>query len=1071
MKTKNLFAAILFAMIAFRAFGQSTPQVTLTMPTNGATFFAPANIYLRAEASDTNGIAFTQIIAGTTWMGSAKTNVFLTVWTNVPIGTYLIRGEAMNNLNIRGTSAPVSISVISNTTPTVALTVADSQASEPGDNVGTFNVSRSGDVTTNLTVLYSISGTASNGVDYVTLPTSIVIPAGSSNATIVVQPIDDTKVESVELVTLELKTNAAYRLGSITPVVTTVYIYDNETNHAPTVQMVNPHDGDSFSDPISIVLTAEASDVDGSVPTVSFARNGTFISYGTKNPSNNLFTAIWTNVPAGSFAITSTARDAINTAINTTSAPVNITVLRTNAGPYVSIYNPGNGRSYTNISILTFGAYTATGDATHLVKQVDFFLGTALFGTVTNAITSGNFTLQWTNPPSGTYVLTARAMDDGGASTVSAPSTFTIVSNLFVTVTATDTTAAEPGTDTGKFTIARTGSTADSLLVNYKLTGTASNGVDYSLLPGSVTIPAGASNAIVIVQPLDDTLIETTETVTLSLLISNTVAGTIAGSPSSATVSIYDNDTNQAPTVVLFNPTNGSSFNLPTNILLQAEAHDSDGSISGVSFYRGTNWIGTVYGTSSNSTPPIFNLLWTNPPIGEFLITARAYDNLQKAATSAPVQVVIKGETISNSLPTVSIYYPTNGSKFTSPTNVDLVAIASESNGVVATVQFFANGNSLGVATNNPLSAQPGNVFRVTWTSPLPGNYALTAKATDTNGASTVSTTVNVTILSNTPPNLPPTVNIQSPASYSVFYGPTNITLTAQATDSDGQIARVYFMNGTQILGRVTNAPYSLIWSNVQPGSYGITAKAIDNLEGSAVSAPVYITVKSLAEFSFVSRSAPLWYVPGVKMTVKLQASPKTNTLSYVVHDSPPAGWTINSVGENGSIDTGGLGVTFGPFTDKLARTFTYTTTPPSGESGEKRFVGTGTASVTNSGITSVAVTSPITGVTTVTRAQAHPADLNPTNFFIETSELDAYTLAWKRCEKWPVSPSPVPINYLTRAAYIVQGGGPYAISTNSPSPLPPLIWVRDATVLDITSNTLSGSVPWTTNNYGSAIA
>ena len=49
-----------------------------------------------------------------------------------------------------------------------------------------------------------------------------------------------------------------------------------------------------------------------------------------------------------------------------------------------------------------------------------------------------------------------------------------------VTVAATDNSAAEPGANTGTFTISRTGATTDPLTVNYSVTGTASNGSDYT---------------------------------------------------------------------------------------------------------------------------------------------------------------------------------------------------------------------------------------------------------------------------------------------------------------------------------------------------------------------------------------------------------------------------------------------------------------------------------------------------------------------------------------------------------------------------------------------------------------
>ncbi|HXG47311.1 MAG TPA: C25 family cysteine peptidase, partial [Methylomirabilota bacterium] len=107
-----------------------------------------------------------------------------------------------------------------------------------------------------------------------------------------------------------------------------------------------------------------------------------------------------------------------------------------------------------------------------------------------------------------------------------------------VAVTASDATAAEPGTDTGAFTISRTGSTTLPLTVNYTLGGTASSS-DYQAPGTSVTIPAGASSATLIVTPLDDTAVEGSETVLLTLASS---AAYNIGSPDSATVAINDND-------------------------------------------------------------------------------------------------------------------------------------------------------------------------------------------------------------------------------------------------------------------------------------------------------------------------------------------------------------------------------------------------------------------------------------------------------------------------------------------------------------------------------------------------
>src|SRR6185369_11248390 len=60
---------------------------------------------------------------------------------------------------------------------------------------------------------------------------------------------------------------------------------------------------------------------------------------------------------------------------------------------------------------------------------------------------------------------------------------------------------AENGT-AGAFYFSRTGSTASSLAVNYTMSGTASNGVDYLTLSGVATIPAGSNGVDVVVTPI-----------------------------------------------------------------------------------------------------------------------------------------------------------------------------------------------------------------------------------------------------------------------------------------------------------------------------------------------------------------------------------------------------------------------------------------------------------------------------------------------------------------------------------------------------------------------------------------
>ncbi|MFY9341179.1 MAG: prolyl oligopeptidase family serine peptidase, partial [Planctomycetota bacterium] len=81
-----------------------------------------------------------------------------------------------------------------------------------------------------------------------------------------------------------------------------------------------------------------------------------------------------------------------------------------------------------------------------------------------------------------------------------------------------DAAATEAPGDPGAIRVVRTGSTATPLTVLCEFAGTATNGSDVTALPGSVTIPAGSSAALVVVAPLQDTLREPGETVVLRLV-------------------------------------------------------------------------------------------------------------------------------------------------------------------------------------------------------------------------------------------------------------------------------------------------------------------------------------------------------------------------------------------------------------------------------------------------------------------------------------------------------------------------------------------------------------------------
>lgn len=108
-----------------------------------------------------------------------------------------------------------------------------------------------------------------------------------------------------------------------------------------------------------------------------------------------------------------------------------------------------------------------------------------------------------------------------------------------VTMTATTPSAAEAGAVNGVVTVSRTGDTSAPLTVSYAVTGTATPGVDYVALPGTITIPSGAATEAIAVTPIDDPFAEPNETVTLTL---NAGPAYTAGSPSQAVVAVVSDD-------------------------------------------------------------------------------------------------------------------------------------------------------------------------------------------------------------------------------------------------------------------------------------------------------------------------------------------------------------------------------------------------------------------------------------------------------------------------------------------------------------------------------------------------
>lgn len=125
--------------------------------------------------------------------------------------------------------------------------------------------------------------------------------------------------------------------------------------------------------------------------------------------------------------------------------------------------------------------------------------------------TSGSVIIRNDNTAAGTYCIAdgVRFLGIGGAAVLPPPPTIEIV--------ASDANASEFGTNRARFAIVRSGDPTPAVAVNYVVSGTADNGVDYVALSGTVTLAAGTVATNLFVRPIPDDFVEGDETVTLTL--------------------------------------------------------------------------------------------------------------------------------------------------------------------------------------------------------------------------------------------------------------------------------------------------------------------------------------------------------------------------------------------------------------------------------------------------------------------------------------------------------------------------------------------------------------------------
>jgi uncharacterized protein YjbI with pentapeptide repeats len=183
-------------------------------------------------------------------------------------------------------------------------------------------------------------------------------------------------------------------------------------NEPPTVSLTSPAGNITIAKGATITVSADAADSDGSVAWVEFYANGVRINLDGTAP----YSYDWTPPVTGSYEITARATDNDQDTSTSQSATVNV-VSAHNLPPSVTITSPGNNATVYRSWGTTLKASAVDSDGA--IAKVEFYAGSTRLSTDTSA----PYSYYWKPSSRGNQTLTAKAYDDAGAVTTSAPVT------------------------------------------------------------------------------------------------------------------------------------------------------------------------------------------------------------------------------------------------------------------------------------------------------------------------------------------------------------------------------------------------------------------------------------------------------------------------------------------------------------------------------------------------------------------------------------------------------------------------------------------------------------------------
>ena len=419
---------------------------------------------------------------------------------------------------IAKTSMP-AVSVRSTTNAGDDTAKEPSSATAAASNKGKFTFTRTSvNQSKALMVYFSLRGTAENGVDYKTIPSSVTFAANATSVAVEIEPLYDTIPEGDETVEVVLEAapnTQTYRGGTYTGA--TVSIVDTPPP-VPVAEGTVKY----------TLLPAEA----------VMAGAQWKIDDGDWNNSDAVVTTAVGEHVISFKDVTDYETPASQTVMVVEDAETQ--------GTATYVYNPVPV-AYT----LTVSGGKINRDGV-MVSSAQFNAGDIV--TITATMPSSTQGLKiWT--PSQDVEFIGSVL--GATTTIKMPAHDVTITASFIakssmpavsvrsTTNTGDDTAKEPdattAADKGKFTFTRTTvNQSKTLTVYYSIRGTAENGVDYKTIPSSVTFAANATSVSVEIEPLGDSLIEDDETVEVVLEAAPGTQTYRGGTYTDATVIIKD---------------------------------------------------------------------------------------------------------------------------------------------------------------------------------------------------------------------------------------------------------------------------------------------------------------------------------------------------------------------------------------------------------------------------------------------------------------------------------------------------------------------------------------------------